>query len=158
MRGKAKFKRRVIEPDAKFASTTVAKFINYVMERGKKTVAEKIVYEALELASKSTKREPLQVFNAALNAVAPAVEVRSRRIGGANYQVPVEVKEPRRTALAMRWIISAAQERKGEKMAVKLSKEFAEAISGTGAAIKRRTDVHRMAEANRAFAHFARMR
>jgi len=158
MRGRSKYKKRVIQPDEKFASTTLSKFINLVMERGKKEVARKIVYDSLDLAAEKLKKEPLDIFNAAINAVAPAVEVRSKRIGGASYQIPVEVKEPRRTALAMRWIIEAAKAKGGAPMKVRLSSEYIDAISNTGAAIKKKTDIHRMAEANRAFAHFAKMR
>jgi small subunit ribosomal protein S7 len=158
MRGRSKYKKKIIQPDSKFGSTTLAKFINLVMERGKKEVARKIVYDSLDLAAEKLKKEPLEVFNAAINSVAPAVEVRSKRIGGASYQIPVEVKEPRRTALAMRWIIEAAKAKSGAPMKVRLSSEYIDAISNTGAAIKKRTDVHKMAEANRAFAHFAKMR
>jgi len=158
MRGQAKYKRRILAPDNKYNSTTLSKFINYVMERGKKTLAERIVYQSLDLASGKAKKDPLEIFNGVIIAVAPAIEVRSRRIGGANYQVPMEVREPRRTALAMRWIINAAKERRGETMAKRLCAEYLDALNGTGAAIKKRTDTHRMAEANRAFAHFAKIR
>ena len=158
MRGSSNYKKHILAPDVKFGSTTVSKFINYIMERGKKSVAEEIVYSSLEEASKKLKKEPLEVFNTALSTVAPAVEVRSRRIGGANYQVPIEVKEPRRTALAMRWIITAAKSRKGMPMHQRLALEYQDILSGTGAAIKKKEDTHRMAEANRAFAHFAKMR
>jgi len=158
MRGKSKYKKKVIEPDEKFGSTTVAKFINYIMQRGKKTVAKRIVYDSLEIASKQSRKEPLDIFNQALSAVSPAVEVRGRRIGGANYQIPIEVKEPRRTALAMRWMITAAKSRGGRNMSEKLAAEYLEAIAGTGAAMKKKIDTHKMAEANRAFAHFARIR
>jgi len=158
MRGQAKYKRRILAPEKKFSSTTLSKFINYVMERGKKSLAERIVYQSLDLAAQKSKKEPLDIFNGVISAVAPAIEVRSRRIGGANYQVPMEVREPRRTALAMRWIIGAAKERRGETMAKRLCAEYLDALNGTGAAIKKRTDTHRMAEANRAFAHFAKTR
>jgi len=158
VRGKPKFKKKIIEPDERFGSTTVAKFVNKVMQQGKKSIARQIVYGALDIASKDLKKEPLEVFNDAILAVAPSVEVRSRRIGGANYQIPMEVKEPRRTALAMRWIIDAAKSRKGAKMAEKLSLEFKDAIGGVGMAVKKKTDTHKMAEANRAFAHFAKIR
>jgi small subunit ribosomal protein S7 len=158
MRGKSKYKSRSIAPDGKYNSTQVAKFINYVMERGKKSVAQKIVYNSLEQASQKLKKEPLDIFNDVINSVAPAVEVRSRRIGGANYQIPNEVKEPRRTALAMRWVIEAAKARKGIPMADRLAQEYSDVLSGTGNAIKKKTDTHRMAEANRAFAHFARLK
>jgi small subunit ribosomal protein S7 len=158
MRGISKYKKRVIEPDERYGSTTVAKFINKVMQCGKKSVAEGIVYNSLEKAAKELKKEPLEVFNGAISAVAPAVEVRSRRIGGANYQIPMDVKEPRRTALAMRWLIEGAASRKGAKMADRLSAEYKDAIAGVGYAMKKKTDTHKMAEANRAFAHFAKIR
>lgn len=158
MRGQSKYKKRVIEPDDKFQSTAVSKFINYVMQRGKKSIAEKIVYQSLEEASKKLKKEPLEVFNSVISHVAPSVEVRSRRIGGANYQIPIEVKEPRRTSLAMRWVIEAAKARRGMPMAKRLALEYEDIISGTGLAIKKKIDTHKMAEANRAFAHFARIK
>lgn len=158
MRGTPKYKKSIILPDTKFNSTTVAKFINLIMDSGKKSIAQSIVYDALEIAAKEAKREGLDVFNLALNNVAPSVEVRGRRIGGANYQIPVEVREPRRTALAMRWIIAAAKDRKGEAMAKKLSKELVDALNNTGAAVKKKIDTHKMAEANKAFAHFAKVR
>lgn len=158
MRGTPKYKKSIILPDTKFNSTTVAKFINLIMDSGKKSIAQSIVYDALEIAAKEVKREGLDVFNLALNNVAPSVEVRGRRIGGANYQIPVEVREPRRTALAMRWIIAAAKDRKGEAMAKKLSKELVDALNNTGAAVKKKIDTHKMAEANKAFAHFAKVR
>ncbi len=128
------------------------------MNNGKRSVAEEIVYSSLDEAGSKLKKEPLEVFNTALSTVAPQVEVRSKRIGGANYQVPIEVKEPRRTALAMRWIIEAAKSRKGMPMHQRLALEYQDILAGTGAAIKKREDTHRMAEANRAFAHFAKMR
>ena len=158
MRGQANYTKRVIKPDPRFGSTTVTKFTNYVMRAGKKSVAQKIVYESLDLSSKNLKKEPLEVFNFVISAVAPAVEVRSRRIGGANYQIPMEVKEPRRSALAMRWIIEAAKGRRGIGMAKRLAKEYEDIYAQTGAALKKRTDTHKMAEANKAFAHFARIR
>lgn len=158
MRGVSKYKKRVIAPDEKYESTAIAKFINYIMERGKKNAAKKVVYDSLEIASHELKREPIEIFTAIIAAVAPAVEVRSKRIGGANYQIPVEVKEPRRTALAMRWIIAAAKSRKGMPMHKRLASEYKEILSGTGSALKKREDTHKMAEANRAFAHFAKMR
>lgn len=158
MRGRSKYKKIVIEPDKKYSSTTIAKFINYIMERGKKSVAERVVYDSLDIASKKSKKEPVDVFNEAINAVAPIMEVRSKRIGGANYQIPVAVKEPRRTSLAMRWIIESAKSKKGKPMSQRLAETFNESIEGTGSAIKKRTDVQKMAEANRAFAHFGRAR
>jgi len=158
MRGISKYKKKIIEPDEKYGSTTVAKFINYVMSSGKKSVAKRIVYESLEISSKEVKKEPLDIFNAVLTAVTPTLEVRSRRIGGANYQIPMEVKEPRRTSLAMRWIIQAAQSRSGKPMAQRLAGEYVDILSGTGAAMKKKIDTHKMAEANRAFAHFAKIK
>lgn len=158
MRGVSKYKRSVIEPDEKYGSTTIAKFTNYVMREGKKSVAQKIVYDSLDIASKQLKKEPLDVFNAVLSAVSPTLEVRSRRIGGANYQIPMEVKEPRRTSLAMRWIISSALARSGKPMAQRLAGEYVDVINGTGGALKKKIDTHKMAEANRAFAHFAKIK
>jgi len=157
MRGASKYKKHIIEPDERYGSTAVAKFINYIMERGKKTTATKIVYDSLDVASKELKKEPLEIFTAVISAVAPAVEVKSKRIGGANYQIPVDVKEPRRTALSMRWIINAAKSKKGMPMHKRLATEYKDILTGTGAAIKKREDTHKMAEANRAFAHFAKM-
>lgn len=158
MRGNSSKTKGLIEPDKKYNSTTVAKFINYVMLDGQKKTAEKIVYDALELSAKNLKKEPLDIFQSALNNVAPLVEVKSRRIGGANYQVPIEVREPRRTALALRWILIAARAKKGAAMAQKLAGEFQDAFNSTGSAIKKKEDTHRMAEANKAFAHFARLK
>lgn len=158
MRGTVDRRKRTLAPDEKYASTTVEKFINYVMKGGKKQVAKRIVYSSLEMAAKDLKKEPLEVFNYVISAVAPAVEVRSRRIGGANYQIPMEVKEPRRTSLAMRWIIEGARSKQGKKMAEKLAMEYKDIFAGVGVAIKKRTDTHKMAEANKAFAHFARVR
>ncbi len=157
MRGKSNRKPKVILPDEKYNSITVAKFINYVMRDGKKNAAKKIVYGAIEIAGKTLKsNKPENLIDDAIARVAPLVEVQSKRIGGANYQVPIEVKEPRRTALAMRWILDAARSVKGKPMAEKLAKELTDIMQGTGASLKKREDVHRMAEANRAFAHFAR--
>lgn len=158
MRGIKSKTKGILQPDKKYSSTTVAKFINYVMLDGQKKTAEKIVYDSLELSSKKIKKEPLDVFQGALNNVAPLVEVKSRRIGGANYQVPIEVREPRRTALALKWILNAARAKKGTSMANKLAGEFQDAFNSTGAAIKKREDTHKMAEANKAFAHFARLK
>lgn len=157
MRGKSNRKPKIILPDEKYNSITVAKFINYVMRDGKKNAAKKIVYGAIEIAGKTLKsNKPENLIDDAIARVAPLVEVQSKRIGGANYQVPIEVKEPRRTALAMRWILDAARSVKGKPMAEKLAKELTDIMQGTGASLKKREDVHRMAEANRAFAHFAR--
>jgi small subunit ribosomal protein S7 len=150
------YKRHPVNPDYKFNSVKVAKFINYIMERGKKSVANKIVYEAFEFIAEKMKADPKDVFEQAIKNASPILEVKGRRIGGANYQVPMEVQEPRRTALGMKWIIEAARSKKGKQMSEKLGEELMEAYNKLGAAIKKREDVHKMAEANKAFAHFAR--
>ena len=154
MRGK-KAPKRKITPDPKFSNLLVGRFINLVMSRGKKTTAQRIVYRSFDEVAKKTKKEPLEVFEAAIKNVSPTVEVKSRRIGGANYQVPIEVRGSRKNALAMRWIIGVARKRKGKPMSEKLAQEFIEAADKQGDAMKKKEDVHRMAEANRAFAHFA---
>ena len=154
MRGKPAPKRS-IEGDAKYNDINIAKFINYVMERGKKTVANKVVYGAFDLVEKEMKTDPKAVFEQAIRNVTPILEVKGRRIGGANYQVPMEVQEPRKTALGMKCIIDAARGKKGRPMAAKLATEFMDAYNKTGTAIKKREDVHKMAEANKAFTHFA---
>ncbi len=151
---KGQVKLREISPDPKFHDRTVAKFINTVMERGKKSTAEAIFYGALELVANRTKEEGLSVFKHALENVRPAVEVRSRRVGGANYQVPVEVRPVRRTSLAMRWLMQAARARGERSMEERLAAEIAEAHANRGGAVKKREDTHRMAEANKAFAHY----
>ncbi len=133
----------------------IAKFMNKIMERGKKTVARRIVYLAFEEVSKKLKQDPMEVFDLALRNVSPQVEVKSRRVGGANYQVPIEVRGDRRQALAFRWLIEAAKGKKGRPMHLKLADELMLAAKGEGDAVKKKQDVHRMAEANRAFAHFA---
>ncbi len=156
MRGKTHLKKRLLPPDEQFGSITVTKLINMVMLNGKKTVAKKIVYQALEEAAKCTKQEPSELLEQVIKNVSPVVEVRSRRVGGANYQVPMEVRTERRTALAMRWIINAARDRQGKPMWRFLADEISDGFAGTGAAMKKREDMHKMAEANRAFAHFAR--
>ena len=148
-------KRSIIEPDTKYSSVLIAKFINKIMEAGKKSIARRIVYSALEIAEKQTKKPALEVFEKAMDNVAPTVELRSKRVGGANYQVPVEVRPERRTALAVRWIVESARSQKGKPMAEKLAGEFVNAFNNTGGAIKKRQDVQRMAEANKAFAHFS---
>jgi small subunit ribosomal protein S7 len=146
---------RIIAPDAKWESERVARFINVVMWDGKKSIAQKVVYDALDIVGKKASVEnPVTVFDLALDNVAPNVEVRSRRVGGANYQVPVEVRGTRRMALAMRWVISAARARTGASMAQRLSEEILAASNNEGPAIKRKQDTHRMADANKAFAHF----
>jgi len=154
MRGKSTPKRSIL-PDPKFHSVLVSKFINTLMERGKKTVARRVVYEAFELIAAKTKKDPLEIFDTAMKNVTPTVEVRSRRIGGANYQIPVEVRGDRKNALAFRWMLGAARSKKGKPMHQKLAMEIMNAANNEGDAIKKKEDVHRMAEANRAFAHFA---
>jgi len=146
--------KREVLPDPKFGNQTLAKFMNHVMVSGKKSVAERIVYGALDKVQERTKNEPLEVFTKALEAVQPMVEVKSRRVGGATYQVPVEVRPARRAALAMRWLVDAARKRGEKSMALRLAGEIADAAEGRGAAVKKREDVHRMAEANKAFSHY----
>ena len=155
MRGKPAPKRK-IEGDIKFNDVDVAKFINYLMIEGKKSIAEKVVYGAFDIIKEKTKQDPRHVFNRALKTVSPLLEVRGKRVGGANYQVPFQVRGKRRFALGCRWIIDAADNKKGGKMAAKLAVELIAAMNNEGAAVKKREDVHRMAEANKAFAHFAR--
>jgi len=157
MRGKTKKIESRLQPDAKYKSFNVSKLINYTMRCGKKSIAKKIVYQALEDASKKLKYDdPAKLLDDTLSKIAPIVEVKSRRIGGANYQVPMEVKEPRKTALALRWLLESARASKGKPMSEKLSAEIVNTANNTGSALKKREDIHRMAEANRAFAHFAR--
>jgi len=146
--------KRVILPDPKYGSQDVAKFMNVIMSGGKKSVAEAIVYGALDQIKKRTSKDPLEVFTQAINNVKPMVEVKSRRVGGANYQVPVEVRPVRRIALAMRWIRDAARGRGEKSMGARLAGELAEAAEGKGGAMKKREEVHRMAEANKAFSHY----
>ncbi len=142
-------------PDYRFKSPRVSQFVNYVMERGKKNVAERIVYSVMDKLATETKQNPLEVFETAIRNTGPTVEVRSRRVGGANYQVPHEVRPERRTSLALRWMIGAARSKKGAPMAKKLYDEVLAASQNQGEAVKKRENVHKMAEANRAFAHFA---
>jgi small subunit ribosomal protein S7 len=146
--------KREIIPDPKFGNVTLAKFMNHVMVSGKKSVAERIVYGALDRIQSRSGKNPLEVFEAALEAVSPAVEVKSRRVGGATYQVPVEVRPSRRMALSMRWIVDSARSRSEKSMARRLAGELQDASEGRGSAVRKREDVHRMAEANRAFAHY----
>ena len=154
MRRRAAPKRKVI-PDSKYESEIIAKFMNQLMVDGKKSIAESIVYGAFEQLEKDSKGEDtVEVFKKILDQVAPVVEVRSRRIGGATYQVPVEVRAKRRTALAMRWTVEAARNRKEKSMPARLAAELKEAKDGKGSAVKKKEDMHRMAEANKAFAHF----
>ena len=146
--------KREINPDPKFGDLVVSKFMNNLMYEGKKSVAESIVYGALDKIQTKAKQDPLQVFHDALNNVAPAIEVRSRRVGGATYQVPVEVRIERRQALAIRWIITAARGRNENTMVDRLSGELLDAANNRGTAVKKREDTHKMAEANRAFSHY----
>ena len=146
--------KREILPDPKFGSQDVTKFVNVIMLDGKKAVAERIVYGALDQIAKKSGKDPIEVFTLAINNVKPMVEVKSRRVGGANYQVPVEVRPVRRLALAMRWLREAAKKRGEKSMPLRLAGELAEAAEGRGGAMKKREEVHRMAEANKAFAHF----
>jgi small subunit ribosomal protein S7 len=155
-RGPLKLKRRELSPDSLHNSLTVTKMINYVMLNGKKKVAEKIVYGALEKAAAELSVEALDLLEQAVRNVTPVVEVRGRRVGGANLQVPVEVPRNRRLMLAMRWILDAARNGKGKPMADKLAAELIRAYNAEGSAVRKRDEVHKMAEANRAFAHFAR--
>lgn len=155
MRGKPAPKRE-ITGDAKYNDVNIAKLINYIMQAGKKSVAEKIVYGAFEIIKKETKQDPRHVFNKAIKRVAPLVEVRGKRVGGANYQVPFQVRGDRRFTLACRWLLEAVKARKGKTTKEKLAAEILDAAQGEGAAVKKREAVHRMAEANKAFAHFAR--
>ena len=146
---------RNFEPDFKYNNVQVGRFVNYIMEDGKKTVASKIVYKAFDIIQEKTKQNPVEVFEAAINKVAPILEIKSKRVGGATYQVPMEVRGGRRMLLAFRWTLTAARARKGRPMAEKLAAEILDINAGTGAAIKKRDDVQKMAESNRAFAHFA---
>ena len=146
--------RRPVIPDPRYNSEIVAKFINNVMERGKKSLAARVVYDAFEIMEERTKRPPLEVFEEALKNATPMVEVKPRRVGGATYQIPVEISPARRQALAMRWLIESARKRSGRSMSVRLANELLDASRKEGATIKKREDTHRMAEANQAFAHF----
>ncbi|MCX5906430.1 MAG: 30S ribosomal protein S7 [Deltaproteobacteria bacterium] len=141
-------------PDAKYKNALVAKFVNSVMLQGKKSVAERIFYQALQIIQEKTKEDPLKFFEKSVNNVKPVLEVRSRRVGGATYQVPTEVRPERRTALAIRWILTYARERSEKSMVEKLAAELMDAANNRGGAIKKREDVHKMAEANKAFAHY----
>jgi small subunit ribosomal protein S7 len=155
MRGKQAPKRQ-IAPDTKFNRNDLAKFINYIMERGKKTVAEDIVYTMMQIISDKTKLDPVEVFETAIRNVAPTVEIKGRRVGGANYQVPMAVRSERSFTLACRWLIDAAKAKKGRKIAERLAEEFIAAYNSEGTAFKKKQDTYKMAEANRAFAHFGR--
>ena len=155
MRGK-QAPKRIIAPDPKYLSQTVAKLVNYLMRDGKKSTAQSVVYGAMALVSDKTKRDPIEALEEALKNVMPQVEVKSKRVGGANYQIPMPVRGERRLALAFRWMLEAANTRKGQPMATKLGNEIVAAAANEGDAVRKKNDVHRMAEANRAFAHFAR--
>jgi len=155
MRKKRNYKRDH-QPDLQYGSVAIGRFINYLMQDGKKAVAEKVMYDAMEFLKKETGQEPLQVFDKALENVSPMVEVTSKRVGGANYQVPREVRQERKFMLAVRWIIEAARKKTGKPMANRLAEELIMASKNEGSAVKKKQDTHRMAEANRAFAHFAR--
>ncbi len=156
MRGKKRAPKRKIKPDIKYNNANIGKFVNYLMERGKKTVAQTIIYDAFDIIAEKTKKDPVEVFETAFRNVGPALEVRSKRVGGANYQIPYPVKGDRKFALTSRWILSATKAKKGKKMSEKLAEELISASNNEGAAIKKKEDVQRMAEANRAFAHFAK--
>lgn len=153
MRRKRAEKRERI-PDHKYNDILVGRFINNVMKQGKKRLAEKIVYKTFDIIAEKTKSDPLEIFNKAINNVMPSIEVRSRRVGGSNYQIPTEIRPDRRIALAIKWIINFARARNEKSMSIKLANELMAASVGEGAAVKKKEDVHRMAEANKAFAHF----
>jgi small subunit ribosomal protein S7 len=155
MRGKQSLKRDII-PDPKYKNVSLAKFINYIMRNGKKSVAQSVVYECLEIIQKKTSKDPIEVFELALKQVSPTLEVRSRRVGGSNYQIPTPVRGSRRFSLATRWLLTAAKSKHGTAMSERLANELIAAANNEGDAIKKKDDVQRMAESNRAFAHFAR--
>jgi small subunit ribosomal protein S7 len=146
--------RRVIEPDTKYNSELVARFANRLMRHGKKSTAFRIVYDSFDIIEERSKKPPLDVFEQALKNVTPLLEVRPRRVGGATYQIPIEVRVERRMSLAIRWLLQSTSQRPGKSMAEKLASELMDAAAGQGASIKKRDDTHRMAEANRAFAHY----
>ena len=154
MSRKKRAPKRIFYPDAKFGSTILAKFINFVMYDGKKATSEKIIYDALEKIKNKTKEDPIKIFNEAINKIRPNLEVRSRRVGGATYQVPQEVKTKRSQTLALRWLLDATRKRKNKTMSDKLINKLMDASQNKGSAIKKREDTHRMAESNKAFAHF----
>ena len=156
MRGTNNFKRLEIMPDPIYNSQIVAKFINYVMKDGKKSKTQKIVYNSFDIIAQRTKKKPLDIFNEALKNVGPYLEVKSKRVGGANYQVPTEVSKNRRMVLAMRWILAIVRNTKGKATADKIADELILASEEKGEAVKKREDIHKMAEANKAFAHFSK--
>lgn len=153
---KKQFKKHQLTPDGVYNDTMVSKFINHVMKEGRKTVAQKIVYQAFDLIKEKTQKEPLEVFKEAIKNASPLLEVKPKRIGGATYQVPREVKGDKKIALAIRWIIGSARSKKGKPMKDKLSQEIIDAFNNTGEAVRKKINVHKMAEANKAFAHFAK--
>jgi small subunit ribosomal protein S7 len=146
--------KRLITPDPVYNSDGVAKFINIVMKDGKRSVAERIMYDALRRASRNAKREPLEIFDQAMRNATPLLEVKPRRVGGATYQVPIEIRPERRSALARRWLVRFARQRSGKSMSEKLAGELLDAANGTGGAVRRKEETHRMAESNKAFSHF----
>ena len=154
MSRKKKAPKRIFYPDPKYGSVVLAKFINFIMYDGKKTTSEKIIYDALEKIKNKTKEDPIKIFDEAIGNVRPNLEVRSRRVGGATYQVPQEVKTKRSQTLALRWLLEASRKRKNKTMSDKLFNELMDASQNKGSAIKKREDTHRMAESNKAFAHF----
>ena len=154
MSRKNKAPKRIFYPESKYQSLTLSKFINFIMYDGKKTAAEKIIYTAFDMIKDKTKDDPIKIFNDAINNIRPNLEVRSRRVGGATYQVPVEVKTNRSQTLALRWLLEASRKRKNRTMSDKLFNELMDASQKKGSAIKKREDTHRMAESNKAFAHF----
>jgi small subunit ribosomal protein S7 len=151
---RSKIERRQVQPDPRYGSELLSRFINKVMQRGKKGLAERIVYDALDLIQERTGREPLEVFQQAIHNATPLLEVKPRRVGGATYQVPVQIEPTRRQSLAVRWLLQSSRARTGRSMSEKLAGELIDAANNTGTTIKRREDTHRMAEANRAFAHY----
>ena len=154
MSRKKRAPKRIFYPDARYRSTVLAKFINFIMYHGKKNTAEKVIYSALDQIQKKTKEDPIKIFNEAINNVRPNLEVRSRRVGGATYQVPVEVNTKRSQTLALRWLLEATRKRKNKSMSDKLFNELMDASQRKGSAIKKREDTHKMAESNKAFAHY----
>jgi small subunit ribosomal protein S7 len=150
------YKKHKIAPDGKYNDLVIAQFINKVMKEGKKTIAQKIVYRSLDIIKEKTKKEPLEIFKLAIENASPLLEVKPKRIGGATYQVPMEVRGERKLALATKWILDGARSKKGKPMAEKLAEELILASKNEGSAMKKKADTHRMAEANKAFAHFAR--
>jgi len=154
MSRKRKIPKKIFLSDAKYKSGLILKLMNLIMYDGKKTIAEKIIYSALDKLQSKTKEEPIQIFNTAINNIKPTIEVRSRRVGGATYQIPTEVKQKRSQALAIRWLIEASKKRKDKIMSDKICSELLDAYQGKGSAIKKKEDTHRMAESNKAFAHF----